>query len=178
MDHQLKTHFRATAHLYLIAATVAVVLYLVVGCASQGTALKAAEEPAKAAVIGYVLGLLSLLVLSNVWGLLIATTSTALTSMFQRKAELAHIAAQQDATPRPDAVPWFLDPWTWVRMALGWALIFFAARYLWQRYAGSFIGKAAGVVQNVTSLGVAPLMRRRRRAPPAVVVSTEQKPHA
>jgi len=61
-------------------------------------------------------------------------------------------------------------------MALGWALIFFVARWLWQRYAGSFLGKAAGVVQNVTSLGVAPLMRRRRRSP-ITVVSSEQKSH-
>ena len=180
--------------LVLVGVVFVLLCFAFGACSGPGTAMRAAEEPVKATAIGWVLGLLALAVTGQVWGLLVASGGSALVSTFQRKAELANIAAKQESLP--DAVPWFLDPWVLVRFAIGWAIVFLVARWLWLRYGDSLLGKASGLVHDVTSLGVAPLARKvtaRRKAhedarrrlqptpplrPPTVQTGQEQGPHA
>ena len=193
MGYQLKTHLRATAHLYVMAAIVAALLTVVAGCQATGHGLARLGGAGGGAAIGAAVGGPLGAGVGAIAGdaganLVVPPPPPAPTTTINNSngGTVYTVSAQERG-------PWY-EPWLWwgklAALALGVLVAIPRTRPHVLGFMYSVVhahllaalakaGATLGVVHSATADTALTAARKRRgKVPPAVVVSTEQKPHS
>ena len=189
----MKTHLRATAHLYVLAAAVAALLTVAFGCAGTGHGLARIGGAGGGAAIGAAVGGPLGAGVGAIAGdaganLVVPPPPPAPTTTINNSngGTVYTVSAQERG-------PWY-EPWLWwgklAALALGVLVAIPRTRPHVLGFMYSVVhahllaalakaGASLGWVHSERADGMLAAARRRRGAkpPPAVVVSTEQKPH-
>lgn len=195
MGYQLKTHLRATAHLYVMAAIVAALLTVVAGCQATGHGLArlggAGGGAALGAAVGGPIG-------AGVGAIAGDAGANLVIPPPPCDRTVNNITAQSGSNVQVGSAsveePWY-EPWLfWLKLTIAVLAVlvaiprtrphvlgfFYLLAHLHPVAALAKAGATVGAVHSATADAMLVRARTRRgsKPPPAVVVSTEQKSHA
>lgn len=196
MGYQLRTHLRATAHLYVMAAILAALLTFALGCQATGHGLArlggAGGGAALGAAVGGPIGAGVGAIAGDAGANLVvpppAPPPATVTNVKVESGGNAYVGAASVEEP------WY-EPWLfWLKLAITVLAVLvaiprtrphvlgflYSVAYAHPVAALAKAGAAVGAVHSATADAMLAKARTRRgsKPPPAIVVSTEQKPHA
>mgnify|MGYP007100051977 CR=1 FL=1 len=185
----MKTHIRATAHLYVLAAAVAVALTVAFGCAGTGHGLARLGGAGGGAAIGAAVGGPLGAGVGAIAG--DAGANLVIPPPPPPPATVVHNTGSGTVYTQTGAPGWSIPWWYWPVGILG-ALVaiprtrphvlgfLYSVAHAHPLAALAKAGATVGWVHSKRADNMLVTARASRRAkpPPAVVVSTEQKPHS
>lgn len=184
----MKNHFRATAHLYVLAAAVAALLSIALGCQATGHGLARLGGAGGGAAIGAAVGGPLGAGVGAIAG--DAGANLVVPPPDPPPATVVNNNGSGTVYTQSGAAGWSIPWWWWPAGALALLAAIPRTRphvlgFLYSAlhaHPGAALAKAGATLGLVHSATADGMLRRARAArgnkvPPAVVISTEQKPH-